>query len=835
MSLSKHYDPAEAEPRLQTFWQTAGIYQFTPGDDRPVFSIDTPPPTVSGQLHLGHTYSYTHADLFARFQRMRGANVLYPMGYDDNGLPTERLVERQHGVTALEIGRQAFIERCLQVSGEAEREYRSLFQRLGLSVDWRYTYRTIDECSRRICQGSFIDLYRRGLVYRAEAPVIWCPECRTSLAQADVNELERVTRLVTIPFRLDDGTMLSIATTRPELLPACVAVFVHPGDDRYKHLAGSFASVPLFGARVRILADPAVDPLKGSGAVMCSTFGDTIDKAWWNQYDLPHIAAIDRDGRLTELAGEFAGMPVADARQEISAVLEREGLLLDRQPLDQIVPVHERCDTPVEYLLSQQWFIRILDFKEELLAAGEGVSWHPAHMHARYAAWVENLAWDWCISRQRYFGVPFPLWYCVTCGEPILAGEDQLPIDPAIDRPTQPCSCGSSDFIPEADVFDTWATSSMSPQIVGRWSCKGEEHLYDRVFPFSLRPQGHEIIRTWAFYTIAKSQYHFGAIPWKDIAISGWGIAGEGMGKISKSRGGGPMPPIEMIERNSADAVRYWAASTGLGKDAVISEEKIRLGAKLVTKLWNVARFSERFLTDYEPLSSYALELPDTPAPRLTWADRWILSRAQRLILRVTRLLENYDYAAAKSELEVFFWSELADNYLEMCKQRLYDRPGDQYDAARFTLGCLLLAVLKLFAPFLPHVTEEIYQSLFAHQEQDESQSSPVDSIHASLWPVPDPSLEDDQAENIGGLMVEIATAVRRHKSQNSLPLGTPLERLRLETRNKQLAASLQEASADLISITRARLIEIGVESDQSQTKIDEVGGVGIRLGRSIA
>jgi valyl-tRNA synthetase len=844
MSLSKFYNPREAEPRLQTFWQEAGIYHFKSGGDGPVYSIDTPPPTISGNLHLGHTYSYTHADLFARFRRMRGDNVFYPMGFDDNGLPTERLVERTHGVTAAEVGRGAFIEKCLQVSEQAEADYRTLFQRMGLSVDWRYTYRTIDECARRTCQTSFLELYRQGLIYRAQAPVIWCPECRTSLAQADINDLERDTQLITFDFHLADGSGLAIATTRPELLPACVAVFVHPDDPSYRQLAGVQAIVPLFDRKVPILADPAVDREKGTGAVMCCTFGDTVDKAWWYRHNLPYIEAIDREGRMTSAAGEFAGLPVESARRQISQRLEHSGFLRDRQTINQVVPVHERCDTPVEYRLSQQWFIRILEFKDRLLAAGEEVEWHPRHMGARYREWVENLAWDWCISRQRTFGVPFPLWYCQECGQVILAAEDQLPVDPAVETPSRACDCGGYEFAPEVDVFDTWATSSMSPQIVGRWLCRDGADLYERVFPFSLRPQGHEIIRTWAFYTIVKSQYHFNVLPWKDVAISGWGIAGEGMGKISKSRGGGPMPPLEMIEQTSADAVRYWAASTGLGKDAVISEDKIRLGSKLVTKLWNVARFCERFLANDQRLANQqAAESTDAPIldrsllPTLTPADRWILSRAQRLIRRVTNLMEGYDYAAAKNELEIFFWSELADNYLEMCKQRLYSEAGSERDAARFALGRLLLITLQLFAPFLPHVTEEIYQGLFARTIQNESGSPPsaksVDSIHFSLWPAPDPQLEDDRAEAIGALMVAIATAVRRYKSQNGLPLGTPLERLQLVTSDSRQIDSLREAETDLKSITRAAVLVVNDERSEDLEEVKQIGDIHVRLQRA--
>ncbi|MSP13220.1 MAG: valine--tRNA ligase [Chloroflexi bacterium] len=703
MGLAKNFDPHTAETRLQQAWLDEGVYHFTPGAPK-VYAIDTPPPTVSGFLHLGHVYSYSQTDFMARFWRMRGYNVFYPMGYDDNGLPTERLVERQLGITATQVGRQAFIEKCLQVSEEAEKEYQALWQRLGLSIDWRYSYRTIDTLSRRTSQLSFLDLYHKGLVYRRQAPAIWCPECRTAIAQAEVNDLDRESEFVTLPFRLrGDGEIVPIATTRPELLPACVAVFVHPGDARFRHLVGRQVQVPLFGLEVPILEDARADPAKGTGAVMCCTFGDTTDVEWWYEHHLPLRAIIGRDGRLTEGAGLLAGLPVAEARRRVVAALAGQELVLERRSTPQTVRVHERCDTPVEYIVADQWFVRVLDFKEAFLAAGAQVTWHPEHMQARYREWVENLRWDWCISRQRYFGVTFPVWYCNQCGEVTVADAAQLPVDPTYEAPDQPCTCGSTSFTPEQDVMDTWATSSLTPQIVGRWLADPE--LYGQVFPFSLRPQAHEIIRTWAFYTIVKSFHHFGAVPWKDIAISGWALAPEGMGKISKSRGGGPVAPLAMIERYSADALRYWAASTSFGKDAVISEEKVQIGGKLVTKLWNVARFCERFLQDYTR--------PPQP-PQLSPADRWILSNIQRLVRRVTELFQGYDYAAAKSDIEAFFWRDLADNYLEMAKQRLYDPARAYHEGALYTIHQVLETTVKLFAPLLPHVTEAIYQGLFA-------------------------------------------------------------------------------------------------------------------------
>lgn len=792
MSLSKRYEPGSAEPALRAFWQHAGIYHFQRDDQRPVYAIDTPPPTVSGHLHLGHTYSYSHTDFMARFWRMNGYNVFYPMGYDDNGLPTERLVEKREGITAAQVGRAVFIEKCLAVSEEAERDYQELWQRLGLSIDWRYSYRTIDAQARKTSQWSFLDLYKKGLAYRREAPTIWCPECRTAIAQAELNDLERTSEFVTLAFTLENGGILPIATTRPELLPACVAVFVHPDDARYAGLIGSRVRVPLLGFSVPLLADHKADPAKGTGAVMCCTFGDVTDVEWWYTHQLPLKLIIGRDGRMTEAAGDLAGLSTRDARKQIVARLEAGALLRGREWVEQSVRVHERCDTPVEYLVAQQWFIRVLDFKPQLLALGEQITWQPAHMRARYHEWVENLGWDWCISRQRYFGVTFPLWYCRACGTVLLADEEQLPIDPTVQQPGRACQCGGTDFVPEEDVMDTWATSSMSPQIVGRWFA--ERDLYEQVAPFALRSQAHEIIRTWAFYTIVKSFHHFGTLPWRNVAISGWGLAGAGQEKISKSRGGGPIAPLAMIERYSADAVRYWASSTGFGKDAVISEEKIKNGAKLITKLWNVARFSERFLADYQPVQE---------AYKLTPTDSWLLARLASLIERVSSLMRAYEYATAKSESEVFFWRDLTDNYLEMCKERLYGAAGPLREGARYTLYHALLTMLKLFAPFMPYVTEEIYRGLFARAGE------PI-SLHLTSWPEADPAWKSSQAEATGELLLTVATAVRRYKSEAGISLGSELTRLLISTQDVHQAVLLEAAGRDILSVTRARELRVG-------------------------
>jgi valyl-tRNA synthetase len=813
MSFEKRYQPERSEPELDARWQSEGTYHFDPQDDqRPLYSIDSPPATVSGHLHLGHVYSYSHADFMARFFRMRGYTVFYPMGFDDNGLPTERYVEKKLKIRAAQVGRQAFIEHCLEASMEAERDYRALWQRLGLSIDWRYTYRTIDEHSRRCSQRSFLDLVRQGQAYRARAPMIWCPECRTAVAQADLEDRERSSEFVTLPFRSDNGEALHIATTRPELLAACVAIFVHPEDARYQGWVGQQVRVPLYGQAVPVLTDPTADPAKGTGAVMCCTFGDQADVAWWYGHQLALVEAISEDGRMLLVTGEIAGLSIDAARHKIKTLLLDQNLILDRTPTSGTIRVHERCDTPVEFLVTSQWFIRVLENKAKFLELGQQLRWHPAHMQARYQAWVENLNWDWCISRQRYYGVPFPVWYCAACGEMMLAEDNELPVDPLTRGPGRPCACGSTEFRPDTDIMDTWATSSVSPEIASGWL--EDEHRFARLFPMSLRPQASEIIRTWTFYSIVKSYYHFGRLPWSDALISGWGLAGEGMGKISKSKGGGPMAPMEMIQRYSADAVRYWAASTAPGKDSVISEEKIQMGAKLVTKLWNVARFAEPFM-----LSEAQAEGPVA----YSVADQWILASLDRLIGRVTDAFEHYEYAQARGEIEGFFWRELTDNYLEMAKLRLYSPDHPEHGGACSALKAVLRTLLKLLAPLLPFVTEQIWMNLFAAEEAGRS-------IHLSSWPQTCPERETYSLADQGELLISIASAVRRYKSENALSLGSELQRLQIVTTDAEIAGILLDARSDIGSVTRARVVEFAQSLDPGMIRLAGEAGT-LELG----
>lgn len=814
MGFPQRYDAAEAERRWQEHWALTGLYAFQADDPRPIFAIDTPPPTVSGDIHIGHVYSYVQAEAMARFWRMQGYNVYYPFGFDDNGLPTERFVERRYGVVARDVGRARFIALCLALSGEVEDRFEGFWKCLGMSVDWRLRYSTIDVVARRTSQWSFIELYRKGLVYRAQAPNPWCVECQTAIAQAEMEDVARVTSFFTLAFRAcgvqgGEVCLLPIATTRPELLPACVAVMVHPEDARFADLIGGWATIPLFGRRVPIIADPGVDREKGSGAVMCCTFGDMADVAWWRSHQLPLISLITRQGCLSSDGGAYAGLTLDVARARIVADLAAVGGLLEQREVSQSIRVHERCGTPLEILETHQWFVRVCNAKQQLLDAGRRIVWHPAHMQTRYEHWVENLSWDWCISRQRFYGVTFPVWYCRQCGAVVVAEMERLPVDPSIDAPMGACACGGVDFFPEEDVMDTWATSSLSPQIAGRFL--DDPVLYARLSPMALRPQAHDIIRTWAFYTIVKSLYHFDTVPWGTLMISGHGLDAHGH-SIHKSKGNAPIDPSALITRYSADAVRYWACSGGVGADQPINEEVMRQGARLVNKLWNAARFVAAQIQG--AVSTTPLLLPP---------DRALLSWLQRLVMRSAQSFRTYEYAAARDATERFFWAMFCDNYVEWVKGRLYDGEGVARQAAQYTLFHVLQTVLKLFAPIMPHITEEIYAHLYAPQADG-------GSIHVAAWPEPDPLLIDEAAERVGDALLAITASVRRFKSAQKLGMGTELTEVFLALADAELRRALEQSQRDICSVTRARTISFLSVGDAT---LDEIApGIWVGIAR---
>ncbi len=761
--VSKHYNPSEIEPKWREFWEKNNIYKFNPKAKGDIFSVDTPPPTVSGKMHIGHAYSYTHEDFVARFRRMKGENVFFPFGTDNNGLATERLIEKMKNVRANRMDRNEFIKLCNQTVKEITPDFILDWKKIGMSCDFSKIYSTIDDNSRRISQKNFIDLFEKEHAYRQEAPVVWCPHCQTAIAQAELEDKEAETLFNDIVFKLKDKKDLVIATTRPELLSSCVAVFVHPDDKRYKKLIGQKAQVPIFGNKVEILADKKVDPEKGSGAVMCCTFGDKTDVEWFKEYKLPLVMSLDKAGKMSEQAKKYAGLSTKEARQNIIEDLQKKKLLVGQKKIMHSINIHERCKNEVEILNSKQWYIRILEKKKKFIELGKKIKWHPPFMRARYENWINNLGWDWAISRQRFFGIPFPVWYCIKCGEVKMADEKDLPVDPLTDKPKGRCEkCGSSKFIPEKDVLDTWATSSISPQLALQLFFS--EKNVQKMMPMNLRPQAHDIISTWLFYTVVRSHYHFDKIPWKDVMISGHVLDSKGK-KMSKSIGN-VVAPQEIFEKYGSDALRYWSAGSSLGQDINYSEDEIKIGKKTTTKLWNAARFMGMNVKKAELLKS-----TDAIEP----ADAWIIGELNETIAKTTKAFENYAYAKAKEEIDGFFWSKFADYYVEFVKYRFFGDDEKSKKIGEKTIATIFFNIVKLYAPIMPFVTEEIFETHFKHLEK-------AKSIHISKWPEEIKLKKSPDISDFGSA-IKAVDEIRKHKTKESISLGAEIESLKLKTK----------------------------------------------------
>lgn len=770
--LEKKYKAKESEKKWQDFWQEKGIYKFDEESDRPVYSIDTPPPTVNGKIHIGHIFSYSQAEIMARYKRMKGYNVFYPFGFDDNGLPTERLVEKTNGIKAHQTTREHFTELCLAQTKELEEQFRKLFISAGFSCDWGHEYSTISPTSQKTSQKSFIELFNKNKVYFSQAPALWCTECRTAIAQAELEtkEIPSIFNYLRFYIEGEGDNFVEIATTRPELLAACQCIFINPADEKNKYLLGKRIRVPLFDFTVPVLEDEKVELGKGSGVVMCCTFGDLTDLEWYKKHKLTFKEAILQDGTMSEICGKYKGMTVPEARKAMIADLIEQGHMIKQEKIQHNVATHERCGTPMEITIKKQWFIDILSNKQEYLEAGDKINWYPSHMKGRYRNWVENLEWDWCISRQRYFGVPFPVWYCKECGAPKVAEIDDLPVNPLTSNPKTPCACGCTEFEPEKDIMDTWATSSVTPLINLEWH--DEKKFRSKMMPMSLRPNAHDIIRTWDFYTIVKSLYHTGDIPWKDVMISGHVMAQRGE-KVSKKKSNASLEPAELIEKYSADAVRLWTSSGSLGNDIMFSEEEFKNAGKLINKIWNVAKFVimqlEGFEKKAEDGSAVTLNaFVKDDKPELLFMDEWIITSFNKMMGHFEDYLEKYEIGLAIGELEKFFWS-YCDDYIEIIKNRVY-KPEIYGENARksglYAAYHTLLGMLRCFAIYIPHVTEEIYQGYYAAQEDAVSiHVSELGKIKAQGYDLGSfPTQAADTA-------VEIISQLRRYKSENNLSL----------------------------------------------------------------
>ena len=779
------YNPKESEKKYKLYWEKNKIYTFNPNSTKPIYSIDTPPPTVSGKMHIGHAFSYSQQDFVIRYKRMQGYNIFYPFGTDDNGLPTERLIEKEKNITPQKVGRKEFIKICLNtLNKELRPKYIQDWKSIGISCDWSIFYTTINKHCQKISQKSFIDLYKQKREYRKRTPFMWCPECQTAIAQVELKDKEKESQFVYIKFDTSINKPIVIATTRPELMPACIAIHVHPEDKRYKEFINQKAKIPFFNREVKIYANEDVDPDFGSGAVYHCTFGDMDDAEWIEKFKIQPIEIMDKDGTLNEKAGKYQGLNSKQARKAIIEDLQKAGLIQKIEPIKHVVNTHERCDTEIEILMTDQWFIKYLDLKQQFLKQGSKLNWYPKHMKNRYDNWVKGLKYDWCISRQRYFGIPFPVWYCKKCNEIILADESQLPVDPLTDKPKDPCpKCKSTSFEPEKDILDTWATSSLTPQIVASLFPK----LYKKLYPMNLRPQAHDIISFWLFNTVVKSYLHNKINPFEDVVISGWALDPKGK-KMSKSKGN-IIEPQEMIQKYSADCLRFWAASSKLGEDLPFQEKELVAAQRLTTKLWNASKFS------FSHLENYKLQKPK----ELEILDLWLLIKLNQLVKSSTDAFDKYEYSRTKIETENFFWNVFCDYYLEIIKDRLYNsnkRGQQQKISAQYTLHYSLLTILKLLAPITPFITEEVYQHYYAKKEK-------CKSIHISSWPEYDPKLINKKAEKIGDKTIQLISEVRKFKSKNNKSLKTPVL-LTLDKQDKDLESILE----DLKAVTNASKID---------------------------
>lgn len=753
MALAKKHDIKESEEKWRRFWEKEKIYQFNPKSKKPFYAVDTPPPYVSAEhLHVGHIMSYSQAEFIVRYKRMAGFEVFYPMGFDDNGLPTERFVEKKYKINKNNISRDKFVKKCLAETKIGAGVYKKLWQLLGISVDWTKTYSTIDEHSQRLSQWSFIDLFKKGKIYRAKKPIMWCSHCQTAISQADLEDAEKQTDFVYIKVKTEQGEELVFATTRPELLPSCVGMSVNPKDSRYKKYAGKKVIMPLTGAKIEITFDDRVDPGFGTGLVYFCSSGDRQFLDWEINHPIKNkIYLLNPDGTFNKLAGKYQGLTVTEARKQIIDDLKKAGAVEKIEKISHMVNVHERCGADIEYLETTQWFCSVLDIKEQLLKQADKMNWHPVFMKQKYLDWVNALKWDWCISRQRYFGVPFPVWHCQKCGEVILPQEKNLPVDPTLQKPPiKKCpKCQSSNLEPEKDVMDTWFTSSLTPLIGARLN--KDKEIQNKLYPADLRPQAFEIIRTWLFYTVVKSLYHHQTIPFKNIMISGHGLDKQGR-KISK-RLGNFEPAEKIIEKYGADALRYWATGAGLGGNLRYVEEEVKKGKRTVTKIYNASAFCLSHFKK-EDFSKINLSL-------LQPEDKWILDNLNQTIKKATLDLDTYDFAKARDKIDNFFWAFFCDHYLEFVKHRLYQDQPDP--TAKATLYVVLLNILKLFAPFLSYITEEIYQAYFRQFEK-------AKSIHLTNWPTSIKGIAVSQKEKADfNKALKAIAEIRAFKSQQGI------------------------------------------------------------------
>ncbi len=814
MDIAKDYNPHEIEPKWQQKWRDLKIYNFKRDDHKTqTYVIDTPPPYPSGEFHIGTALNWTYFDIVARYKRMRGLNVLYPQGWDCHGLPTEVQVEKRYGIRKGDLPAEKFRELCVNLTEENIVHMREEMNSLGFSIDWSTEYRTMDPSYYCKTQLSFVQLYKKGLIYRGEHPVNWCPRCETAIADAEVEYEDRSTSLNYIKFKLAgrDGS-LTIATTRPEYLPACVVVAVHPGDERYGKFVGSKLEVPPFGQVVEIVEDDEVDPSFGTGVVMVCTFGDKTDVRWVKRHKLPVVKLIDEKGRMAEAAGKYAKMTIGEARQAIVKDLREAGLIEKQEELPQSVGMCWRCKTAVEILTKPQWFMRVLALNDKVIEEAKRVRWVPDYMLTRFLTWTESMDWDWVISRQRIFATPIPAWYCSKCREPIVAEEKQLPVIPREDKPSaEKCpKCGNGNFEPERDVLDTWMDSSITIASHAGWP-----DLDQRLFPADLQPNGTDIIRTWDYYLMVRHLALLGKAPYRTVLINGM-VFGEDGRKMSKSEGN-YVDTTTARKKYGADALRQWAAiGASTGSDIPFSWKDVEFGNRFLRKFWNAARFAGPYL-DTKTAHTDPSKLEFKPV------DRWLLSRLNRLVKQVTTWLEDFQFNRALGEIHTFVWHELCDMYIEEVKYRLYGK-GQNADAAIFTLYNAILTTIKLLAPFIPHFVEEVYLTYF---EMDLK----LPSIHLSKWPEADEKFIDESSERLGEITNLVISALRQFKSDRKMALNSELPKLEIYTPSREVARQLRVMKEDISGTMRVVEVKITTRTPKLKERVLSIEPNFARLG----
>ncbi len=755
----------EMEQKWRKNWEKLEVYKFKDDGKAPLYIIDSPPPFPTGEFHTGSTLNWGYIDFAARYKRMQGFAVLFPQGWDCHGFPTETKVEAKYG----KLPREEFRKKCLEWTHDMVKSIKAQMKQMGFSIDWEHEYYTIDKEYHRLVQLSLLRMYEKGLVYRGKHPVLFCTNCESAIAKAETDEVEREGMLNFIKFKFELGKELLIATTRPELVHACVALAYNPSDKRYRDYEGKMAFTPIFNKPVRIVADNAVDPEFGSGMVMICTFGDAQDVLWTYKFHLPVIDAFDSKGRLINANETYNGMHAKKARAKLISDLKEAKLLEKEQPLKQIVKVHDRCKKPIELLASAQWFIKLKENKGKVREAAEKMQWFPPHSLQLLKDWIDGLEWDWVISRQRIFGIPIPFYYCSKCNEIYPPDAKALPIDP-LAQPFHKKKCTKCDgeIVGESSICDGWVDSSITPLIISKW--EEDDEKFKRWYPTAIRPQGTDIIRTWAFYTIFRCLMLTGKPPFKEMLVNGMVLGSDGK-KMSKSAGN-YIEAKDVIAKSSVDSLRQWIALSGTtGKDNIFYRKDVNYAQGFLTKLWNVSNFIGMNLKGYEE-KAY-----EKHKPHLRATDKWMLSRLQKIISESTRAFNNYDYYGAITVIHSFFWKELADFYLEEVKYRTYEsneKGKESKEAAQHVLREVLLQSLKLLSPFICYTTEEIYHQLYSAEAKKHK------SIHLEKWPEENKALIDEESEKIASVLHFILSDIRKFKAANKLPLNQELKSVKL-------------------------------------------------------